>query len=68
MGKSGKSPRQLSEPRAENYIFLDNASYHNRRDIRDKIAVQMPNLVLEFLPHYSPEFNIIELVWHSCKE
>jgi transposase len=28
----------------------------------------MPNLVLEFLPPYSPDFNIIELVWHSCKE
>ncbi len=21
-----------------------------------------------FLPPYSPDFNIIELVWHSCKE
>ena len=28
----------------------------------------MPNIVLEFLPAYSPDFNIIELVWHSCKE
>ena len=28
----------------------------------------MPNMSLEFLPHYSPDFNIIELVWHSCKE
>lgn len=49
-------------------IILDNASYHKRLDIRGKIAVQMPNLVLEFLPAYSPDFNIIELVWHSCKE
>ncbi len=24
--------------------------------------------MLEFLPAYSPDFNIIELVWHSCKE
>jgi transposase len=49
-------------------IVLDNASYHKRRDIRDKIAVQMPNMSWEFLPLYSPDFNIIELVWHSCKE
>jgi transposase len=49
-------------------IVLDNASYHKRRDIREKIAVQMPNMILEFLPPYSPDFNIIELVWHSCKE
>ena len=28
----------------------------------------MPNLVLEFLPEYSPDYNLIELVWHSAKE
>ncbi|MCY7284796.1 MAG: transposase, partial [Cyanobacteria bacterium CAN_BIN43] len=25
-------------------------------------------LQLCFLPAYSPDFNLIELVWHSCKE
>lgn len=49
-------------------IILDNASYHKRLDIREKIATEMPNIILEFLPAYSPDFNIIELVWHSCKE
>jgi transposase len=49
-------------------IVLDNASYHKRLDIREKIAAEMPNIVLEFLPAYSPDLNIIELVWHSCKE
>jgi transposase len=28
----------------------------------------MPNMSWEFLPPYSPQFNIIELVWYSCKE
>jgi transposase len=28
----------------------------------------MPNLILEFLPEYSPDYNLIELVWHSAKE
>ena len=28
----------------------------------------MPNLHLEFLPEYSPGYNLIELVWHSAKE
>lgn len=28
----------------------------------------MPNIILEFLPPYSPDYNIIELVWHSAKE
>ena len=25
-------------------------------------------MCLEFLPAYSPDLNLIELVWHSCKE
>lgn len=49
-------------------VILDNASYHKRRDIRNKIAQELPNILLEFLPAYSPDFNIIELLWHSCKE
>ncbi len=28
----------------------------------------MPNLIIEFLPEYSPDYNLIELVWHSVKE
>jgi transposase len=26
------------------------------------------NIRLEFLPLYSQDFNLIELVWHSAKE
>jgi len=49
-------------------IILDNASYHKRLDIQEKISKELPNIILEFLPPYSPDLNIIELVWHSCKE
>ena len=28
----------------------------------------MPNLIIEFLPEYSPDYNLIELVLHSAKE
>jgi transposase len=49
-------------------IILDNASYHKRADIRAEIEKNLPNIILEFLPPYSPDFNLIELVWHSCKE
>ena len=28
----------------------------------------MSNLIIEFLPEYSPDYNLIELVWHSAKE
>ena len=49
-------------------IVLDNASWHKRSDITENIKSQLPNIILEFLPAYSPDFNLIELVWHSCKE
>jgi transposase len=49
-------------------IILDNASFHKRKDILEKIAAEMPNIILEFLPPYSPDYNLIELVWHSAKE
>lgn len=49
-------------------IILDNASIHKKREYVDKIKQEMPNLILEFLPAYSPDYNLIELVWHSAKE
>ncbi|ACC84956.1 IS630-like element ISNpu2 family transposase [Nostoc punctiforme] len=49
-------------------LILDNASFHKRKDVLTKISQEFPNFVLEFLPAYSPDYNIIELVWHSCKE
>lgn len=49
-------------------VILDNASYHKRQDIVDKIEQAIPNIQLYFLPAYSPNFNLIELVWYSCKE
>lgn len=49
-------------------IILDNASYHKKKDILEKIEQEMPNIQLYFLPPYSPDFNLAELVWHSVKE
>lgn len=49
-------------------IILDNASIHKKKDILDKIEKEMLNIKLEFLPEYSPDYNLIELVWHSAKE
>ena len=40
----------------------------NAPDIIDKIEQTLPNIHLCYLPAYSPDFNLIELVWHSCKE
>lgn len=49
-------------------IILDNASYHKHQDIIEQIEQVLPNIRFCFLPTYSPDFNLIELVWHSCKE
>ena len=49
-------------------MILDNASYHKCQDVIDQIEQALPNIRLCFLPAYSPDFNLIELVWHSCKE
>ena len=49
-------------------IILDNASFHKKESILQKIAEEMPNLILEFLLPYSPDYHMAELVWHSAKE
>lgn len=49
-------------------IVIDNASIHKTKEFLERINKEMPNLILEFLPEYSPDYNLIELVWHSAKE
>ena len=49
-------------------IILDNASFHKKQKILTYIEDNLPNIILEFLPPYSPDYNLIELVWHSAKE
>ncbi|MDY7021782.1 MAG: IS630 family transposase [Cyanobacteriota bacterium] len=64
----GNHSEDFKDLSAKIVIILDNASFHKRKDILDKIEAEMPNLILEFLPPYSPDYNLIELVWHSAKE
>ena len=66
--EQGKKNEDFHDSSAKIVIILDNASFHKRRDILDKIESEMPNIILEFLPEYSPDYNLIELVWHSAKE
>jgi transposase len=49
-------------------IILDNASFHKKKEIIERIEQNLPNIRLEYLPAYSPDYNLIELVWHSAKE
>lgn len=64
----GNTIEQFKNDSAKIVIILDNASFHKRKDILEKIEAQMPNIIREFLPPYSPDYNLIELVWHSAKE
>jgi transposase len=49
-------------------IILDNASFHKKAEYIQKIEEEMSRIHLEYLPEYSPDYNLIELVWHSAKE
>lgn len=49
-------------------MVLDNASYHKKKTTLLEIEQKLPNIQMYFLPPYSPDFNLIELVWHSAKE
>ena len=66
--EQGNKIENFNDCSAKIVIILDNASFHKRKDILEKIEAEMPNLILEFLPPYSPDYNLIELVWHSAKE
>jgi transposase len=64
----GNDAKDFEKKGAKIVIILDNASFHKNQEIRQKIEAEMPNIILEFLPEYSPDYNLIELVWHSAKE
>ncbi len=64
----GNSEEEFRERGPKLVIILDNTSFHKKKDILEKIEAEMLNIRLEFLPAYSPDFNLIELVWHSAKE
>jgi transposase len=66
--EAGNQVKDFAEKGAKIVIILDNASFHKKEDYIDKIEAEMPNLYLEFFPEYSPDYNLIELVWHSAKE
>ncbi|ELS49174.1 hypothetical protein C789_1044 [Microcystis aeruginosa FACHB-905 = DIANCHI905] len=38
------------------------ASYHKKKDVIEQVEKELPNIRLEFLPAYSPDYNLIELV------
>lgn len=49
-------------------VILDNAPTHTSNKFKDKIEAWEENgLTLYFIPPYSPELNIIEILWRFMK-
>jgi len=64
----GNLPEDFPEKKPKMIIILDNASYHKKKDVIEQVEKELPNIRLEFLPAYSPDYNLIELVWHSASQ
>ena len=47
-------------------IILDNVSYHRGKYIREKLKT-FPEVIIKFLPTYSPEYNPVEQIWRWLK-
>jgi len=49
-------------------IALDNASFHTSADLKKKISEwESKNLELFYLPKYSPQLNLAEILWRFMK-
>jgi len=66
--EQGNKREDFEEKGPKILIILDNASYHKKQTTLALIEKKLPLIQLYFLPAYSPDFNLIELVWHSAKE
>jgi transposase len=66
--EQGNKAEEFTEKGTKILIVLDNASYHRKKTMLADIEENLPNIQLYFLPPYSPDYNLIELVWHSAKE
>jgi len=50
------------------YVFLDNASIQKSREFIQHIPQWVKRgLIIKYLPPYSPELNLIEILWRFMK-
>ena len=57
--------QQLTKPTV---VVLDNASFHKSKAFKEHIATwSNRGLTLLYLPPYSPQLNIIEMLWRFIK-
>ena len=49
-------------------VVIDNASLHRSEDFEDRIpSWKKKGLIIKYLPPYSPELNLIEILWRRMK-
>src|SRR5437867_7146303 len=49
-------------------VVIDNASIHTSEDFEDRIPYWKKNgLIIKYLPPYSPELNLLEILWRRIK-
>jgi hypothetical protein len=49
-------------------VMLDNASIHTSEACEDRIPYgKQQGFIIKYLPTYSPEFNLIEILWRRIK-
>ncbi len=61
----GNHSEKFAESGIKIVIILEPAIFHKKKNILSKISAEMPHIIWEFLPAYSPDYNLIKLVWHS---
>jgi transposase len=63
---------QQRHPETKKFIlYLDNARYHHARAVREWVEAQKAQgveFVLDFLPAYSPNLNLIERLWRFLRK
>jgi transposase len=64
----GNLEANFSESGPKILLVFDNASWHKKKAVLAEIQKNLSNIQLYFLPEYSPDFNLVELVWYSAKE
>ncbi len=56
---------RLNNPNNKIILILDNYSTHHAKKVRE-VAKEL-NIILTYLPPYSPDLNPIEFIWKSVK-
>ncbi len=69
MQKKGVKLKKNSNFNKIAYIVIDNASTHTSNLFKEKIKdwESEGNIVIKRLPTYSPELNLIEILWRFVK-